>query len=81
MMRAEDIEQYIGNALPCQHIRVEGDGQHWQALVVSPEFVGKTRIARHKMVNATVQERLASNEIHALSLKTMTPEEWDAVRG
>jgi acid stress-induced BolA-like protein IbaG/YrbA len=54
-----------------------GDGQHFQALIVSPAFDGKTRIQRHQMVYAALGERMRE-EIHALSMRTLTPAEWNA---
>lgn len=80
-MEAATIEQYISALLPCQLINVTGDGNHWQAIIVSDKFEGLTRIARQQAVYKTVQARLESNEIHALSLKTYTPAEWSAQNG
>jgi len=55
---------------------VEGDGRHWQALVVSPEFEGLRAIRRHQRVYATLGSRMHTDEVHALSMKTFTPAEW-----
>ncbi len=55
---------------------VEGDGRHWYATVVAAAFTGKRPIARHQMVYATLGERMKTDEIHALSMKTYTPAEW-----
>lgn len=81
MVQATDIEQYIQQGLPCDAIKVTGDGHHWEAVIVSQEFTGKNRVKRQQMVYATVRERMESNEIHALSLKTFTPEEWNQQNG
>lgn len=81
MVQATDIETYIQQGLPCEGIRVTGDGHHWEAVIVSQEFAGKSRIKRQQLVYATVKERMESNEIHALSLKTFTPEEWNQQNG
>ena len=77
-MNAEDIKALIATGLSCEHIEVEGDGRHWFATIVSPEFEGKRPIARHQRVYATLGERLKTDEVHALSMKTLTPAEWAA---
>ncbi len=79
-MTADQLQQLIAAGLPCEHLEVEGDGRHWFATIVSPEFEGKRPIARHKRVYATLGERLKSDEVHALSMKTFTPAEWAAQR-
>jgi acid stress-induced BolA-like protein IbaG/YrbA len=55
---------------------VTGDGRHWEALVVSPEFEGRRLIQRHQRVYATLGERMRTDEVHALSIKALTPAEW-----
>jgi acid stress-induced BolA-like protein IbaG/YrbA len=65
----------------CEHLALDGDGQHFEALVVSAEFVGKNRVQRQQRVYQTLKEKLATGELHALSFKTLTPEEWSAQRG
>ena len=80
-MTADQIQQAIAAALPCEHIQVDGDGHHWFAVIVSPKFEGKRLIARHQMVYATLDVELASEALHALSMKTLTPAEWAATRG
>ena len=77
-MTADQLQQLIAAGLPCEHLEVEGDGRHWFATIVSPEFEGKRPIARHQRVYATLGERLKSDEVHALSMKTLTPAEWAA---
>ena len=79
-MTADQLQQLITAGLPCEHLEVEGDGRHWFATIVSPEFEGKRPIARHQRVYATLGERLKSDEVHALSMKTFTPAEWAAQR-
>jgi len=71
----ELIHSYIGNGLECTHLEVEGDGQHFTALIVSPAFAGKRLIQRHQLVYAALGDRMRE-EIHALSMKTLTPEEY-----
>ena len=71
----EQVKDYIAGGLACQHLEVEGDGQHFFATIVSDAFVGKRLIARHQLVYAALGERMRE-EIHALSMKTLTPDEW-----
>jgi acid stress-induced BolA-like protein IbaG/YrbA len=71
----EAIHSYISNGLQCSHLEVEGDGQHFTALIVSPAFEGKRPIQRHQLVYAALGDRMRE-EIHALSMKTLTPEEY-----
>ncbi|MDR5758283.1 MULTISPECIES: BolA family protein [unclassified Caballeronia] len=73
----EQVKGYIAAGLACQHLEVEGDGQHFFATIVSDAFAGKRPIARHQLVYAALGERMRE-EIHALSMKTLTPEEWQA---
>lgn len=75
MVQADDIKQLIERGLPGARVSVAGDdGQHFEAVVVAPEFEGQSRIRQHQMVYATLGDRMRS-EIHALSLKTLTPAE------
>lgn len=71
----ELIYGYISAGLECTHLEVEGDGQHFTAVIVSPAFAGKRPIQRHQIVYAALGERMRE-EIHALSMKTLTPEEY-----
>lgn len=71
----EQIKNYIAAGLHCSHLTVEGDGQHFQATIVCADFAGKRLIARHQMVYAVLGDRMRQ-EIHALSMKTLTPEEF-----
>ena len=74
-MNPSTIQQLIEAGLPGARVHVEGDdGVHFEALVVSEAFAGKMPLARHRMVYATLGERMGG-EIHALALKTLTPEE------
>ncbi len=72
----ELIQGYIAAGLACTHLEVDGDGQHFNALIVSPAFAGKRLIQRHQMVYAALGDRMRE-EIHALSMKTLTPEEYE----
>jgi acid stress-induced BolA-like protein IbaG/YrbA len=71
----ELIHSYIAAGLECTHLEVDGDGQHFQAVIVSPAFAGKRLIQRHQLVYAALGDRMRE-EIHALSMKTLTPEEF-----
>ncbi|HEX8604122.1 MAG TPA: BolA/IbaG family iron-sulfur metabolism protein [Pseudoduganella sp.] len=73
----EAIHGYIAAGLQCTHLEVEGDGQHFTAVIVSPAFAGKRPIQRHQIVYAALGDRMRE-EIHALSMKTLTPEEFVA---
>lgn len=77
MVTPESIEASIRAGLECERVEVIGDGQHFQALVVSGAFAGKSRVQRHQMVYATLGGRMRE-EVHALSMKTLTPEELAA---
>lgn len=75
MVTPQAIESYIQEGLACEHIQVEGDGHHFEAVIVCAGFEGKRLIARHQMVYAALGDRMKA-EIHALSMKTLTPSEW-----
>ena len=75
-MTAEELRSLISAGLPCEHLHVDGDGRHWEAVVVSREFEGKRLIQRHQRVYATLGARMHTDEVHALSMKTFTPAEW-----
>ena len=77
MVDPESVKRGIEQALACEHVEVAGDGQHFQALVVSSQFAGRSRVQRHQLVYAALGERMRE-EIHALSMRTLTPEEWRA---
>lgn len=80
MVSPEDIQSYIAQGLPCEHLTVVGDGQHFEALIVSAQFAGKSRVQRHQLVYGALGERMRE-EIHALSMRTLTPEEWQVKNG
>jgi acid stress-induced BolA-like protein IbaG/YrbA len=70
-----EIERFIADALTCEHVEVEGDGRHFFATIVSNEFEGTNRIARHQRVYRALGDRMRE-QIHALSMKTLTPSEY-----
>ncbi len=77
MVTPESIKQGIEAGLACEHVEVSGDGQHFQALVVSAAFEGRSRVQRHQLVYGALGERMRE-EIHALSMRTLTAAEWQA---
>ena len=81
MMQAEQVRKLIADGLSCEELQVQGDGEHFEALVVSSLFAGKSRVQRQQLVNAVLRSYFDSGELHALSMKTVTPEEWSSLRG
>ena len=79
MVRPEDVQAYIEQGLGCELVQVVGDGHHFEAVIVSPEFRGRTRVQRHQLVYRALGDRMRE-EIHALSMQTHTPEEWASGR-
>jgi acid stress-induced BolA-like protein IbaG/YrbA len=76
VLSATQLESYITENLACDYIKVLGDdGTHFEAIIVSPAFVGKTMIQQHQLVYAALGDRMRA-EIHALSMRTHTPEKW-----
>jgi acid stress-induced BolA-like protein IbaG/YrbA len=74
MVTPESIKSGIEAGLACERVEVIGDGQHFQATIVSLAFVGKSRVQRHQLVYRALGDRMRE-EIHALSMQTLTPEE------
>lgn len=72
---ASDVRAFIEAGLPCDHLEVEGDGRHFFATIVSAQFEGLSRVRRHQKVYAALGDRMRE-QIHALSMKTLTPAEW-----
>ncbi len=77
MVEASSIEDSIRAGLSCSHLAVHGDGAHFEAVIVSPAFAGLTRVRQHQLVYAALGDRMRE-EIHALSMKTFSPDEWAA---
>jgi len=71
-----DVQRFIAEALPCEHLEVEGDGRHFFATIVSRAFEGKHRVARHQQVYSALGDKM-HEQVHALSMKTLTPAEWE----
>ena len=70
-----DVQSFIEKGLACEHVEVEGDGRHFFATIVSAEFEGTSRVARQRRVYQALGDRMRE-QIHALSMKTLTPAEW-----
>ena len=77
MVTAESIERSIASGLACEHVEVRGDGHHWEALIVSNAFDGLPKVRQHQLVYAALGDRMRE-EIHALSMTTLTPAQWRA---
>lgn len=75
MLTPQQIEAWIRAGLDCNHLAVSGDGRHFEAEIVSPAFAGLTRVQRQQRVNAVLDEHFASEVLHALSMRCLTPEE------
>ncbi|HEY9822618.1 MAG TPA: BolA family transcriptional regulator [Candidatus Sericytochromatia bacterium] len=82
MISLEQVETLIKAGIPDAQVQVQdltGGGDHLQAIVVSSEFEGKSLVKQHQLVYSTLQQEMATEAIHALALKTYTPETWNAV--
>ncbi len=76
MLTAQQLEQYIQQGLACDYIQVKGDdGTHFEAVIVSPAFEGKRMVLQHQLVYGALGDRMRA-EIHALSMQTYTPTQW-----
>lgn len=75
-MDPEQVKQLIEQGLPECEVHVTGDGSHFEATVIGEVFAGQTLVKKQQLVYATVNDKIASGELHALSIKTYTPDEW-----
>ena len=80
-MTPEDVKSHIEQGIPGSEVTVSGEGCNLSVVVVSDSFEGKTMVAEQKMVYATVNDYIKSGELHALTIKAYTPEEWAAEKG
>jgi acid stress-induced BolA-like protein IbaG/YrbA len=80
MVTSESIERSIVAGLDCVHVAVRGDGHHWEAVIVSGAFEGLSKVRQHQLVYAALGDRMRE-EVHALSMTTLTPAQWAAGRG
>lgn len=79
-MDPEEVKKLILVGLPECEVTVKGDGSHFDAVVVGEIFAGKTLVAKQKLVYASVNEYITSGKLHALSIKTYTPAEWEKAK-
>ena len=80
MVTPEQVKQYIEQGMPCEFVEVSGDGAHFEAVIVSTLFAGKSKVQQHQVVYKALGDRMRE-EIHALSMRTLTPEEWNSQNG
>jgi acid stress-induced BolA-like protein IbaG/YrbA len=78
MLNPQEIKNWIAAGLPCEHLAIDGDGHHFEAIIVSAEFTDLNRVKRQQRVYQLIRDKLDSGELHALSMQTLTPEEWRA---
>jgi acid stress-induced BolA-like protein IbaG/YrbA len=71
----DSIKRSIESGLACDHVEVIGDGQHFQAVIVSAAFAGLTKVKQHQLVYSALGDRMRE-EVHALSMQTLTPAQW-----
>jgi len=79
-MQTNEIKEMIEEGIPDSYVLMEGDGTHFQAIVISDLFKGKTMIQQHQMVYKTLGDKVGA-DIHALSIKSYTQNEWDKQKG
>jgi acid stress-induced BolA-like protein IbaG/YrbA len=79
-MLEDIIYAAIAENMQCSYLDVTGDGRHFEAIVVSDNFIGQNRIGRHRLIYAALGERM-KEEVHALSMKLYTIEEWKKLNG
>ena len=75
MVTPEQLKSYIEQGLDCESVRVDGDGRHFEAVIVSAAFCGKNKVQQHQLVYRALGDRMRE-EIHALSMQTFAPEDW-----
>ena len=74
MVTPEQLQSWIESGFDGANVTVEGDGHHFEAVIIADEFAGKSRIQRHQLVYAALGDKMKA-EVHALSMKTITPAE------
>lgn len=75
MMQPEQIKTWIQSGIECEFVDVKGDGHHFEAVIVSAAFRGKPKVQQHQLVYRALGDSMRE-DIHALSMQTLTPEEW-----
>ena len=80
MVMPEDIKKWIEEGLEDARVEIDGDGRHFNAVIVSPAFEGKNSVQQHQLVYRVLGDKMKS-DIHALSMRTLTPEQWEGGNG
>ena len=75
-MQADELKKLIEAGLPSAEVSVQGDGDHFEATVISAAFEGKSRVQQHQMVYGSLGN-LMGGAVHALALRTFTPQQWE----
>ena len=75
-MEIDEIRLAIETGIPGSQVTVDGDGTHFSAIIVSSEFLGKSMVQQHQLVYGTLGDKVGT-DIHALAIRTFTPEEWE----
>ena len=81
MMQTSEVQEILQQGLPGARVEVAGDGQHFEAVVISDRFEGLSPLQRQRIVNAVVQSYMDSGQLHALSSRQRTPDEWAREQG
>lgn len=81
MMEPDAIRGLLEAGLTDARVEVAGDGRHFQALIVTPDFEGLPLLRRHRLVYDLLQSHIDADVLHAISMRTLTPEQWAAERG
>ena len=79
-MQPEELKRLIQEGLTDAEVRVSGDGRHFDAIVISDAFSGKSMLEQHRMVYAALGDRFDTDVVHALSIKTYTRKDWEDLR-
>lgn len=79
MVMPEDIKDWIEQGLEGAKVEIDGDGRHFNAVIISPAFEGKSSVQQHQLVYGVLGDKMKS-DIHALSMRTLTPAEWERER-
>jgi acid stress-induced BolA-like protein IbaG/YrbA len=81
MISNEEIEQYLKSVEGVKYVAVEGDGYHYKLTIASDVFRGKPKVSRQQWVYAQLKDYITSGQLHALSMTTLTMEEWENNNG
>lgn len=79
-MQPEEVKKLIEKGIDGVEAQVTGDGSHFEAIVVGEVFAGQPPVKKQKLVYSTVSDRITSGELHALTIKAYTPDEWEKAR-